>query len=245
MADSHHTLDIDGQAVPLCVRRHKRARRLILRLDETGAGAVVTLPPGSRIQDGIDMARRQSAWLARQLKRSPRPVTFADGAQIPYLDQDHRVRHDPAGRGIVRADGEIRVAGRPEHLARRLTDWLRKQARAELTARAHAKFEALQALAGKGPALTRLGRIAVRDTRTRWGSCGPDGSLNFSWRLIFAPEHVIDYVVAHEVAHLAHRNHGPDFWDLAGRLSADMTAAKAWLNGQGRHLHRFGASVEN
>ena len=244
MADSHHTLDIDGHAVPLRVRRHKRARRLILRVDEGSGGAVVTIPPGSKIQDGVDMAQRQSAWLAGQLKRRAEAVPFADGAVIPVWGVDHVVRHGPGGRGVVCEGGEIAVAGQPEHLSRRLTDWLKKQAKSELSARSHAKFEALRAILGhEGAKIRRLGRISVRDTRSRWGSCGPDGSLNYSWRLIFAPDVVVDYVVAHEIAHLVHRNHGPAFWALAERLSADLDTAKAWLNAQGRHLHRYGAEV--
>lgn len=239
MPDSHYTLDIDGRAVPLRVRRNTRARRLILRLDDDSGGAVVTIPPGTRIQDGVEMARRQSAWLAAQLKRRPEPVAFADGAVLPYLGCEHIVRHAPAGRGVRRENGEIQVAGRPEHIRRRLMDWLKAQAKAEIGPRAHAKAQMLTDLDLPGPA-QRLGRITVRDTRSRWGSCAADGGLNFSWRLILAPEHVLDYVVAHEVAHLVHRDHSPRFWSLAARLTPEMEAAKAWLNAHGRDLHRYG-----
>lgn len=233
--DSLLTLDIDGCAVPLRVRRNARARNLILRLDEQTGGAVVTIPKRSSIQEAYDMALRKSDWIAVQLKRRPTQVAFAAGAVLPYLGADHTVLHTPQGRGIARTQGEIWVSGREEHLPRRLLDWLKAQAKAEITPRAHAKAESLKVLTPR-----RVGRITVRDTRSRWGSCAADGQLNFSWRLILTPEFVLDYVVAHEVAHLVHRNHSADFWALTDSLTSQMDAARAWLNAHGRGLHRFG-----
>jgi len=103
-----------------------------------------------------------------------------------------------------------------------------------MTARAHAKAPLISA------PHQRVGRITVRDTRSRWGSCASDGQLNFSWRLVMAPEFVLDYVVAHEVAHLAHRNHGPVFWALTETLTDQMREAKAWINANGKLLYRYG-----
>jgi predicted metal-dependent hydrolase len=85
-----------------------------------------------------------------------------------------------------------------------------------------------------------ISSIKIRDTKTRWGSCAKDGSLSFSWRLIFAPYHTIDYVVAHEVAHLAHMNHGPKFWALCEKLSLNYTGGKEWLKANGNELMRYG-----
>jgi len=232
MADSHHTLDLYGHAVPLRVRRHARARNLILRIDEDTGGAMVTIPARTPIRDGIDLARRKAAWIAAQLKRRVEPLVFAPGVELPFLGERHTVRHNPGGRGVVCADMEIVVSGRPEHLARRLADWLKAQARTEITTRAHAKA---------GQIDQRIARITVRDTRSRWGSCGVQGQLNFSWRLVLAPAFVLDYVVAHEVAHLAHHNHGADFWALTESLTDRMEEAKAWLSTHGRDLHRYGA----
>lgn len=234
MVDSLHTIDVDGRAIPLRVRRNARARQLILRLDEDTGGAVVTIPKRTSIREGVDMAQRKAAWIAAQLRRVPAQVPFADHATIPYLGIEYTVRHSPGARGICRADGEIVVSGREEYLSRRLTDWLKAQAKAEITARAHAKAPLI---ADKSH---RVGRITVRDTRSRWGSCAVDGQLNFSWRLVLAPEFVLDYVVAHEVAHLAHRDHGPAFWALTDTLTPRMREAKAWLNAHGKTLHRYG-----
>ena len=236
---SQHSLDIDGEVVPLLVRRHPQARRLILRLDEQGTGAVVTIPSHVSFQDGVDMAARKSDWIKRQLVKRPETVAFCDGVELPFLGVPHVVRHMPAGRGVRRVSSgdvvietsAIEISGRPEHLSRRLTDWLKAQARREVSTRAHEKAHSI----GK-----RVSRISIRDTRSRWGSCGSGGTLNFSWRLVLAPEHVLDYVVAHEVAHLVHRDHGDGFWALTDSLTARMDDARSWLNAFGRELHRYG-----
>ena len=206
MTDSHHTLEIDGTAVPLRVRRNAQARRLILRLDDATGGAVVTIPKRTPIREAVDMAQRKSAWIAAQLKRRPVPVVFAPGAEIPYLGEMHTLRHDPSGRGVCRSGSEIIAAGRAEHLARRVADWFKVQAKAEITPRAHEKAAQLRErspgcespvpetsmwglgrqdcrallgsrTSGKAPKVARLGRITVRDTRSRWGSCAADGQI--------------------------------------------------------------------
>ena len=232
---SQHSLKIDGATVALLVRRHPQARRMILRLNEQGTGAVVTIPKYVSFQDGVDMAARKTDWIKRQLVKRPQTVVFADGIEIPYLGTPHIVHHVPTGRGVRQIGSEIHVAGRPEHFNRRLTDWLKAQARSEISARAHEKAADVE---------RRINRISIRDTRSRWGSCGTGGTLNFSWRLVLAPEHVLDYVVAHEVAHLVHHNHGDRFWALTDSLTAGppgrMNEARDWLSAFGRDLHRYG-----
>lgn len=225
-------LEIGGRAVPLRIRRHRRARHIILRIDTDNDGAVVTLPWRTPLADGLDLARSKASWILEALAALPPKVPFADGALVPYLGIAHRVRHHPEGGGVVwRTEGEIHVAGRPEHLARRLTDWLRGEARREIVARTAAKAAQL----GR-----KAGRITLRDTSSRWGSCAASGDLSFSWRLVLTPESVLDYVVAHEVAHLAYRSHGPRFWRTVARLTADADGARAWLRRHGEGLHRYG-----
>lgn len=232
---SHHTLQIDGDAVPVVVRRHAQARRLILRLDEHGSGALVTIPKHASFAEGLAMAQRKSDWIKRQLAKTPDTVVFGDGVEVPFLGSPHVIRHVPQGRGVQRIAGEILVAGRTEHLNRRLTDWLKAQARSTINQRAHDKALEVD---------RRISKISIRDTRSRWGSCGAGGSLNFSWRLVMAPVHVLDYVIAHEIAHLVHRDHGAGFWALAESLTdtslGRMEDARAWLNAFGRTLHRYG-----
>lgn len=234
-ADSDAEIEVAGRPVLVRFRRNRRARRIILRLDVDGgdsAGVVVTLPPGASRAEGLNWATRQQAWIARRLGRRPPRIAFADGVTVPFIGADHVVRHAPGTRrGVWREAGAIMVSGRPEHLARRLGDWLRREARREISELVAAKAAA----AGLQP-----GRISVRDTRSRWGSCAASGNLNFSWRLILAPDFVLDYVVAHEAAHLRHADHGDEFWRFAEQMSDDMAKARAWLKAHGEALHRYG-----
>ena len=225
-------LRLKGIEVPLVVRRNPRARRLTLRLDQASGAAQLSLPRGVALSEGLDFARRRSDWILTQLESLPPHVAFAEGARVPYLGEPHVIRHaSQARRGVWREAGTIWVSGFAEHLARRVTDFLRREARCELTARAGDKAARLR---------RRPGRISIRDTRSRWGSCSSDGELNFSWRLILAPEPVLDYVVAHEVAHLVHLNHGPRFWALVATLTAEVAGPRRWLRENGGTLLRYG-----
>jgi predicted metal-dependent hydrolase len=134
--------------------------------------------------------------------------------------------------GVVRREnGVVTAPGAPEHLARRVTDFLKAEARREIALRTRAKAASL------GKPVTA---ITIRDTKSRWGSCNSAGRIAFSWRLIMAPEFVLDYVVAHEVAHLAELNHGVRFWRLCASLTeADPKAARAWLKRHGPELHSY------
>ena len=225
-------LEIEGAAIPLRLRRNRRARRITLNIDLANDGAVVTLPLFTAEIEGLDLARREAAWIARRLAALPPRLAFADGTVVPFRGIPHRIRHAPNARGCVWAEeGAICVSGRAEHLARRVRDWLKHEARALLTVQALAKAARL----GR-----EVKRITVRDTRSLWGSCAPSGSISFCWRLIFAPDFVRDYVVAHEVAHLVEKNHGSRFWRLVGTLTQDVAQARAWLKRNGEALHRFG-----
>ena len=230
--EDHHSLEIGGRKIPLIVRRHPRARRMTLRLNTVGEGAVVTIPPQTSSADALDLARRQSSWLCQHLDEMGERVVFGDGVQIPFQGVQHLVRHSKYGYGTVWIeDGEINVAGGIEHLSRRLGDWLKKQARTRIVSLAHQKAKQID---------KTLARITVRDTRTRWGSCSSKGGLSFSWRLIMAPPEILDYVVAHEVAHLAHMNHSSSFWNTVDRLTENAKGGRAWLNDHGTVLHRIG-----
>ncbi|HZT19284.1 MAG TPA: SprT family zinc-dependent metalloprotease [Dongiaceae bacterium] len=224
-------LSVGDRAVPLVFEKNERARRIIIRLDH-GGSIVVVLPARATKEDGRRFALSNRGWIRERLAHLPEPLPFLHGVSIPYLGIAHRIRHRQMKRGFVwREAGEIHVAGRPEHLPRRVEDWLKQEARREIERRALQKAEEL----GK-----RVRRIGIRDPRSRWGSCSPDGTLNFSWRLILAPRFVVDYVVAHEVAHLRELNHGSRFWRLTEALCADTERARAWLAENGPGLHRYG-----
>lgn len=217
--------------LPLVIRRNGRARRVILRLDRDGEAATVTLPPHASERDGIALAMRSSSWLAARLARLPARVPFDVGAVVPVLGRPHLIIANSASSGITAADGTLAVGGRHDGVAQRLHRWFRQQARHELSRRA-------------GDKAARIGRaiggISVRDPTSRWGSCTADGRLSFSWRLIMAPATVLDYVAAHEVAHLAVKGHGPAFWAMVRTLTDGMDEARVWLRRDGDALHRYG-----
>lgn len=228
-----HRLEVTlrDRRVPVTVRHNPRAKRIILRLDPNGGGAVVTTPPHARDDDALDMLHRHADWLLARLDRLPDRHPFTDGAVVPYRGDDHVVRHVPGRRPVVCRDGEIHVSGGVEHLTRRLTDWYKTEARRAITDLADEKA----ALLG----VTR-GRITIRDTRSRWGSCAVGGNLSFSWRLVMAPDPVLDYVVAHEVAHIRHHDHSAAFWSTVHDITDHVDTAKAWLTSAGPRLHLYG-----
>lgn len=220
--------------VPVRVRVSPRARRLALKIDAVGDAVELVLPPRTSLPRALNFLKSNRDWLESRLAALPPRVTFADGETVPILGIPHRIRHVARSRehGPVWMDGrEIRVGGDPVHAARRVRDFLKEMARAELGRRA--RRLALQL--GR-----RIGRITVRDTTTRWGSCSANGNLAFSWRLVMAPESVLQYVVAHEAAHLVEMNHGPRFWKLVKRLVPDVERQRNWLNRNRAWLLRIG-----
>lgn len=221
-----------GSEIALSVRRSGRARHILLHVGTLDGSVELVLPNRVPLSEGMAFARSKRNWIEQRLAKVQQRVPFEDGMEVPVLGVPHIIQHIPAARGRVRRDGAALVAeSRPEHLARRVRDWFCAEARREITARVDDKARRL----GQS-----RGRITIRDQRTRWGSCSYSGNLNFSWRLIMAPEHVLDYVVAHEVAHLRELNHGERFWSLVEGLSDDISGSRQWLAQNGLQLHRYG-----
>jgi hypothetical protein len=213
-------------------RRSARARRISLRIDPCGGSVVVTLPPRAGRNAGMALLVSHAEWVAERLAALPELVVFADGAMVPICGVLHRIRHVPQHRGAAWIlDQELFVTGAPEFLRRRVMDFLRAEARRRLSA----------LVAAKAPLIEQSPRrLVVKDTHSRWGSCAPDGSLAFSWRLVMAPEFVQDYVAAHEVTHLKHMNHGKRFWAQVDLLTPHANAAIPWLRKEGARLLRIG-----
>ena len=225
-------LAVDGADVAIKVRLNPRARRIVMRVHPTTGDVIVTAPSRGGMAPALAFARGETQWIARQLQHLPKPVALMPGAVVPFLGVAHPIRHAHV-RGpapVWRDQGALLVSGRMEHAPRRLTDFFKREARTLLAARAVEYAVRLG---------VRPGRVTVRDTKSRWGSCSQNGSLSFSWRLILAPEFVRDYVVAHEVAHLKEMNHSPRFWAQVKILSPDMVRARQWLREHGRTLLRY------
>ena len=233
MSDRRETLSLSGgRDVPVHVRRSARARRILLHVGAYDGKVEIVLPPGASLHEGMDFAATQTGWVADQLSRIGEGVPFSDGAVFPLLDEQVTIRRMPQRSALpVLCDGELRVGGRDDTLPGRVRRWLRGRALDEIGPRAQRMGERI----GRLPA-----RISMRDTRSRWGSCSRAGNLNFSWRLVMAPDRVLEYVVAHEVAHLRELNHGDRFWALVDELCPDSQQARKWLRANGADLHRYG-----
>lgn len=229
------TTEVDGEMVEVAVRISVRARNYRLSLPHAG-GPVLTVPSHGRWQEAQAFLHRQRAWLGARLQRAAKPVSFTRGAVIPLRGVDHRIVPTGRVRGRVEVaedDGELTllVPGEPAHRSRRLMDWLKEQAQVDLEKRVavHAR---------------RLGveykSVAMRSQATRWGSCSTTGRLNFNWRLVLAPSYVLDYVAAHEVAHLVEMNHSDAFWATVEQTLPSMNRGRAWLKAHGRQLMVYG-----
>ena len=228
-----------GETHRVQVKRVATARRFTLRVRAATRDAVLTMPPRGSLPRARLFVERHAAWIGARLARLPVPTPFGPGATVPLRGVSHDIVHRPGARGTVwieaggtdLAQPRLCVSGEAPFVARRVQDFLIRQARADF---AEAVGRHARALG------VRPHRITLRDTTTRWGSCSSSGALNFSWRLIMAPPHVLDYLAAHEVAHLKHMNHSNAFWRVTESLIPDYLAAEAWLKAQGVGLMRYG-----
>ena len=226
----------DGEIFRVALRRLPTSRRYTLRVRAASRDVLLTMPARASLKGAREFAQRHAAWIGVRLARLPKPVAFAPGETAPLRGVDHLIVHRPGARGVVWTEPEgpyLCVAGDLAHAPRRVADYLKREARRDLEAAVARHAGALQ---------LKPRRLSLRDTTSRWGSCSSTGALNFSWRLILAPPYVLDYLAAHEVAHLSHMNHSPLFWALARRLSPDVERAEVWLKAHGQSLHRFGAA---
>jgi predicted metal-dependent hydrolase len=219
------------------LRRHRRARRYTLRIHPTDREAILTMPPRGTIAEAREFANMHGGWIAARLGRLPKAAPFQAGTVIPLRGMSHRIVHRASERGTVwtetRDSGEkiICVAGDADFTDRRVHDFLKREARKDLQKAAQLYADALG---------VRVKRVSIRDQSSRWGSCTSAGSLSFSWRLILAPPFVLDYLAAHEVAHLVEMNHSPKFWRVVDRVCDHVERAKSWLDTHGNDLHRYG-----
>jgi predicted metal-dependent hydrolase len=222
----------DGAEIDVLVRRSRRAKSILLQVGNLDGAVELVVPHAARLAEAWEFAQTKTEWLQNRLIDVRRPVPFADGAKFPFLGREIVIRRlDGRYTPIHRSDDELLVTTAPERLPARIQRWLRAQAGEQIKWRVAEKTNQL----GRP-----CKRISIRDQQTRWGSCSASGNLNFSWRLILAPEHVLDYVVAHEVAHLAEMNHGKRFWAHVADLCDDPGTARAWLRTNGMDLHRYG-----
>ena len=235
----HFEIETEAGTIIVTLRRDRRARNYTLRMSARGGGPVLTMPTYGSLGAARGFLESHKGWLQSQLAKTPCPLPIADGATIPFRGTPHLIRHRPGKRGTVSVttDGDrnvLEVAGGEDYLRRRVIDFLKREARRDLEPAVMRHAEAL----GVRPRVIRL-----RDTFSRWGSCTATGELSFSFRLVMAPPFVLDYLAAHEVAHLREMNHSRRFWRLVESICPDADRARNWLVAEGARLHAIGAEV--
>lgn len=221
----------------LVVRVSPRAKRMALRLDPQSRVMHLVVPKRARLENAYRFAMEHEDWIYERLSELPEPVPFEDGEKLPVFGTKRLIDiyYDPDLRktDIELLSKELRVWTNKEDPSGRITRFLKEEARQHMTDLALDKASQI----GK-----RIKEVSIRDTKSRWGSCSEDGKLSLSWRLIFAPYEAMDYVVAHEVAHLVHMNHAERFWDLCADLSEDFSTGLLWMKEHGHELMRYGIS---
>jgi len=257
MTHDHYSIAIGNESLPIVIRKRRGTRRMVIRYQPLQHVIRLTLPSYASIRQGLRFAEEKRSWIERQIASKPKHIPFADGQVIPMFGKNYTLCH-VGGRGVVRAatqpdvgcrmldvkqkssltsdiqhltSGTILVPGDIAFMPRRLREWLKTRVKAEITQLAQSKAQQIGC---------PLKKISLRDTSSRWGSCSHTGNLSFSWRLVFAPYAVLDYMVCHEVAHLAEHNHGKEFWALVARLCPEHEKAERWLKTHGATLYAYG-----
>ena len=215
-----------------------RARRVAVRIDPVRREAVAIAPSSRQTKRAVEFANERAGWIATQLAALPEAHPFTNGAVVPIRGFD-TVLERISGRAPAKLEARPYrrlVIGAPdaETFAARVKRFLVNEAKSDFAARVAVHAETLH---------VKPRKMTVKDTSSRWGSCSVDGALAFSWRLIFAPADVLDYLAAHEVAHLKELNHSPRFWAQVKKCIPDHTRGRGWLRRHGQSLHAYGADA--
>jgi len=209
------------------IRRSQRARRVRVTVDSAGEVEVV-LPRRAAEREAAAAIRELGPWIERRMEEvaRARDAVAARGDFVPYVGQLLRLVGEP-GRTRVHRRGSELLVPIGEQRAPALERWYRRAARAEIEPR----LDRACALAGSS-----YSALTIRGQRTRWASCSPTGAMSFNWRLLLAPEPVLEYVVWHEVCHLEVMDHSPRFWELLSKRCPDYRDRSRWLRRHGQTL---------
>lgn len=236
------TVSTPDGPIEILVRSSARARRTQLKVARKERRVALVVPVNGKYADALRYAQSQrgASWVAKATQwinarlgntTSKPKISLTEGAIVPILGVPHTVRISSSVTRVTHRDGEILVPGSAEQTAWRVRKYLMELAHAELSVHAHRFAKTLD---------RDIGKIAVRDTVSRWGSCArKSGNLSFCWRLILAPAHILIYVAAHEVAHRVEANHSARFWRVVDQLGVDAKASRAWLRANSARLHSY------
>ncbi|MEE9433795.1 MAG: SprT family zinc-dependent metalloprotease [Sphingorhabdus sp.] len=226
-------IDIEGQSVPVRIKRNPRARRISLRADAIEREIRVTMPPYAPTAEAMAFIEQKREWIAARLQSAPGTAPLLAGHEVAYEGQAHVISwQDAYPRRVKRHEGELRLGGPEDMVPQRVLRWLKAEARSVY----QDDIAHYCALAGEA-----VPRLKLGDPRSRWGSCSSRGRISLSWRLIMAPVSVRRSVIAHEVAHMRHMDHSREFYAWLDELyEGDRKAADRWLKMHGTGLQRVG-----
>lgn len=207
------------------------SRKLILHIDSKERIPVLSIPKYCTRKRAISFVNENMDWITESLKKLPAQQEFKDGETICIFGKNYTISHQPQARCGVRPEGNLLiVSGGAEFLHRRVRDYIKKQAENEF----YTRSAALAVKIGG-----KVNSVVIKDTKSRWGSCSTLNNINYNWRIALAPEFVISYLTAHEVAHLKHQDHSPAFWKCVGELCADWKKGHSWLKENGKSLYAY------
>lgn len=227
------TVVVGEHQLPVKVRINPRARRLIMRLDRERV-VRVTCPSRRHLNDAMAMVSDRRSWLMARLAEAPPFTPLTPGQTIPVLGKDVTIRlTEGAPNSAARLMGSEIITGGQDHAAqtRRVTRLLKKRVQEECRLRSEQMATQLD---------VTIGKVSVRQMTSRWGSCAINGDICYNWRLIFAPVNVLNYVVAHEVAHRKFMDHSRKFWNVVEMLDPSYRLAIDYLKERGAELHAYG-----
>jgi len=230
---SHPLILPNGNNIILKQRLSNRARHIILRIDYSTNMVELVLPPGTALNEGLRFAYSKTDWIQKKLEQIPTRILFKPGVILPVRGRPLKlVKGVKNSENPIYIDDRLIICSENNNFANIVHEWLIAEARKEINSRAieYSKKISYQHIAN----------IAIKDTKTRWGSCSTKGRLSFSWRLILAPPNVLNYVVAHEISHLRQMNHSKAFWLIVSDLVGDYKEARIWLNSNSIMLRSFG-----
>ena len=216
---------------PLKVIKSPRAKRLTLRIDAKEHLPVLSIPPRCTQKQAVSFVQTHQDWIIENLKNLPRTSRFVSGQSISLFGEQILIRHAPEKCWGARIeDGILYVSGQSEFTHRRVKDFIKKQAQ-----------KIFLTLSQKAAAQIGydVNDVIIKDTKSRWGSCSSLNNINYNWRLALAPQEVIDYIVAHEVSHLAHQDHSAAFWQCVASLCPNYETGQEWLKQHGKELYTF------
>lgn len=207
-----------------------RAKRLSLRIDEKLHVPVLTIPRRCAQKKVKEFLDANHDWVVNMMTRLPVAAKFSQGEKVSFFGHDYTIEHDKTNRTTEFSGNVLRVSGDEDFLHRRVKDYLKEQTLkilSEMTVNKAAEIEG------------KVKSVAIKDTRSRWGSCTTSGHINYNWRICMAPKEVINYLVCHEVAHLVHPDHSADFWNCVEQICPDYKETRRWLKNHGKSLYKY------